>query len=72
MKHTDRPLLSLEQLQRAKRTMQKLHDNPHVQHDSPEQPSQGIRGPASYALNWIDKGLAKYEQLGESRGRQAG
>lgn len=66
VKHTDTPKLSLDQLERARGVMKKLHDNPHVQHDCPERPNQGIRGPASYAMNWIDKGFEKYEKLDDS------
>jgi len=62
VKHTDSPRLSVDQLRRAKGAMKKLHDNPHVQLDRPDQPSRGIRGPAMHALNWIEKGLKKYEQ----------
>ena len=61
VKHSEKPQLSKEQLENAQRAMRKLHDNPHVQHDRPDAPKQGIRGPASYALDWIAKGLAKFE-----------
>lgn len=63
VKHSDQPKLSKGQLEMAKQTMQKLQDNPHVQLDSPGVPNQGIRGPASYALNWIDQGLKKFETI---------
>jgi hypothetical protein len=61
VKHSDLPKLSKEQLKKAKQIMGELHDNPHVQLDSPSAPNQGIRGPSSYALNWIEQGLKKFE-----------
>ncbi|MEP3512451.1 MAG: hypothetical protein ABJN38_11890 [Lentilitoribacter sp.] len=61
VKHSSKPALRQDQLQRAKTAMQKLHDNGHVQDDRPDDPKKGIRGPSGYALNWIDKGLEKYK-----------
>lgn len=58
------PKLTHEQLSHAKAAIEKLRDNPHVQNDSPESPDSGIRGPCRYALDWIDRGLSKYEKMG--------
>lgn len=64
VKHSAAPKLSARQLQDARQAMQKLHDNPHVQLDKPGNPKGGIRGPASFALDWIDKGLEKHRTAG--------
>ncbi|MCA0873606.1 hypothetical protein LCL97_22465 [Seohaeicola saemankumensis] len=61
VKHSDVPQLTGAQLTRARDAMTKLYDNPHVQNDSPDAPNQGIRGPSKYALDWIDRGLAKFD-----------
>ena len=62
VKHDGLPKLTKSQLERAQTVMQQLHDNPHVQLDRPDDIKQGIRGPASYALTWIGKGLRKYDR----------
>lgn len=62
VKHSEMPRLSKVQLSRAKDAMQKLYNNPHVQLDRPDAPKQGIRGPSGHALNWIEKGLDKFEK----------
>lgn len=62
VKHTKDPRLSEEQLSRAQGIMWKLHNNGHVQGDRPDDPKKGIRGPSKHAINWIEKGLAKYDQ----------
>ncbi|MEP2716129.1 hypothetical protein [Pseudophaeobacter sp.] len=59
VKTHQRPLLSVDQLRTAREAAQKLHDNPHVQNDSPNKPKRGIRGPAQYTVNWAETGLAK-------------
>ena len=64
VKHTNPPKISVEQLRNAKAALLKLRDNPHVQNDQPDDPDRGIRGPAKYALNWVETGLAKYGQAG--------
>jgi hypothetical protein len=63
VKHTDHPKLTVDQLKHAATVMKKLCNNPHVQQDRPDQPEKGIRGPANYSLNWINKGLKKYDEL---------
>lgn len=65
VKHSKSPKLTRAQLEEAKRTMQKLHGNPHVQSDEPDEPNRGIRGPSNHALNWIGKGLKKFEAIGK-------
>ncbi len=60
VKHSDVPKVTKDQLGAARNALTLLRDNPHVQLDCPTNPKQGIRGPAGYALNWVDKGLDKY------------
>lgn len=40
----------------------RLIANPKVQSDRPDEPLQGIYGPATWADNWIEKGLAALEK----------
>lgn len=62
IKHTSMPQLNRDQLDRADAAMRKLRDNPHVQHDQPDAPDKGIRGPARYAQDWIARGRAKLDK----------
>lgn len=62
VKHSKVPRLSKKQLSDAQATMWKLYNNLEVQKDQPDDPKKGIRGPSKYAINWIEKGLAKYDQ----------
>ena len=63
VKHSDQPKLSKQQLERAREALLKLMKNPHVQKDRPDDPKKGIIGPSTFALNWIEKGLKKHEEL---------
>lgn len=59
IKHTTKPSLTKAQLLEAKEVLRQLEQNSSVQNDRPDNPKKGIRGPISYSLNWIEKGLAK-------------
>lgn len=63
VKHSAVPKLSKDQLGRADQVMIKLSENPHVKLDRPDMPKKGIRGPAAYARDWIEKGISKFEKL---------
>lgn len=52
------PRLSREQLMRARAMLVKLTQNPRVLADRPDEPLKGVRGPAKWAGDWIQKGLA--------------
>ncbi|WP_090058781.1 hypothetical protein [Celeribacter neptunius] len=60
--HNTVPELSADQLKRARHVMETLIGNPHVARDRPDAPEAGIRGPAQFALNWIEKGLKAWER----------
>lgn len=62
--HNTPPRLTVDQLKRARHVMESLMQNAHVQEDRPDAPQAGIRGPAQFALNWIEKGLKKHERAG--------
>jgi|GEM_PF-1573472 hypothetical protein len=62
--HNTPPRLTVDQLKRARHVMESLMQNAHVQQDRPDAPEAGIRGPAQFALNWIEKGLKKHERTG--------
>lgn len=64
IKHTEMPLLSREQLLTARAMLDRLVRNPRVEADRPETPTGGVKGPAGWARDWIDKGLAKLDQAG--------
>lgn len=62
--HNTPPRLTADQLKRARHVMESLMQNEYVQLDRPDAPERGIRGPAQFALNWIEKGLKKHERTG--------
>ena len=51
-------VLTADQLRRAKAMLARLVANPRVQADEPNNPTRGVRGPAKWAGDWIEKGLA--------------
>ncbi len=59
LKHAPIPSIPKKDLEQAKSVLMKLEQNPRVQKDRPDAPKAGVRGPLGYALNWIEKGLAR-------------
>lgn len=57
--HKSAPSLTAPQLRAAQAMLDKLVINPRVLQDRPDDPDKGVRGPAKWAANWIEKGLAK-------------
>lgn len=55
------PRLSREQLMRAEAMLERLMQNPRVLADRPDDPLKGVRGPAKWAGDWIQKGLVALE-----------
>lgn len=64
VKHASQPRLSPAQLETAKAMLERLVRNPRVLQDRPDAPLSGVRGPAKWAGDWIDKGLAKLAPAG--------
>ncbi len=60
IRHSPVPKLDSKQLEAGRAALEKLCANPHVQHDRPDDPMKGIRGPATHALKWIETGLQKH------------
>lgn len=60
IKHAEKPAFSPAQLTAAKKMLAALVQNPRVLADRPDAPMRGIRGPAKWADDWIDTGLAKH------------
>ena len=59
IKHNETPTLSRAQLEAARAMLKVLENNPRVLGDRPDAPMKGVRSPAEWAKDWIDKGLAK-------------
>ena len=57
IKHSGAPQLNAEQLNAAKSMLQRLVKNPRVLMDRPDAPLEGVRGPAKWANDWIDRRL---------------
>lgn len=49
--------LTSEQLERARAVLAQLAANPRVLSDRVDAPMQGVRGPAKWANDWIEKAL---------------
>ena len=64
VKHGEQPRLSARQLQAAKAMLERLVRNPRVLQDRPDAPLNGVRGPAKWAGDWIEKGLEKLSGAG--------
>lgn len=64
VKHREIPSLSREQLLTARATLERLERNPRVLQDRPDAPMMGVRGPAKWARDWIDRGLEKLPPSG--------
>ena len=59
VRQTARPHLTVDQLQRADEALAVLQRHPQVLRDRPDNPSQGIRGPAKWARDWIARAREK-------------
>ncbi|MEX0369374.1 MAG: hypothetical protein AB3N09_01995, partial [Tateyamaria sp.] len=57
IKHSGAPVLTVEQLKSAQAMLQRLIKNPRVLMDRPEAPLEGVRGPAKWANDWIERRL---------------
>ncbi|MFY0309662.1 hypothetical protein ACFMBG_07165 [Leisingera sp. D0M16] len=57
IKNNKNPSLSSAQLQRAQDALRRLNNNPRVLADRPEDPMKGVRGPAKWANEWIERRL---------------
>lgn len=57
--HKSSPSLTAGQLRAAMAMLDKLVVNPRVLQDRPDDPEKGVRGPAKWSANWIEKGLVK-------------
>ena len=57
--HKSTPSLTVTQLRAAQTMLDKLMVNPRVVQDRPDDPDKGVRGPAKWSANWIEKGLVK-------------
>lgn len=57
--HKSTSSLTAKQLRTAQAMLGKLVINPRILNDRPDDPQKGVRGPAKWPANWIEKQLAK-------------
>ncbi len=56
------PSPTKELLLKTQKVLQQLEVNTKVQQDRPDEPEKGIRGPTKHSLNWVKKGLLKFDE----------